>query len=310
MTKLSKPIIYPITLDMRRNLHQVIVMKENDANSRIIQAKITDNGKLYNLSPKDSSSDNYIAVKWRKPDGHVIYNIAYSLIDNNTIEIVCTDQMLCIAGVAEAEFVIYRTNLVTSPMKFNISVDESVVSNYMIESSDEFGLLNELVTKNKHLRDELETLHKDVSDAEFVRKEAEEKREENEINRNEAEINRESTFKGLVNTANNEIERLRQENDTATTSAKLATQKANEAAESANNASVSEENALLYSDKSTQMADLSKSYAVGTSGKIRENDATDNSKYYYELAKAHALASGGIIFMGSKTFSELSLPEN
>lgn len=307
---MSKPIIYPITLDMRRNLHQVIVMKENDANSRIIQAKITDNGKLYNLLPKDSSSDNYIAVNWHKPDGCVIQNIAYSLADNNTIEVVCTDQMLCVAGIAQVEFVIYRSNLVVSTMKFTVSVDARVVNNHMIESSNEFGLLNDLIAKNKDLRDELETLHKDVSDAELVRKEAEEKREENEINRNEAEINRESTFKGLVNTANDEIERLRQENDTATVSAELATKKADEAADSADKASISEENALLYSDKSTQMADLAKSYAIGTSGETRENDATDNSKYYYELAKAHALASGGIIFMGSKTFAELSLPEN
>lgn len=307
---MSEPIIYPITLDMRRNLHQVIVMKENDANSRIIQAKITDNGKLYNLPPKDSSSDNYIAIKWRKPDGHVIYNIAYSLVDNNTIEVVCTDQMLCVAGVAEAEFVIYRENLVVSTMKFTVSANESVVSNHMIESSNEFGLLNDLVAKNKDLRVKLEDLHKDVSTAEGERKTAEDERQDNEAKRNDAEIKRESTFSGLVNTANSEIERLKQQNETASKSAELATQKANESAESAANANVSEENALLYSDKSTQMADLAKSYAIGTSGETRENDDTDNSKYYYELAKAHALASGGIIFMGSKTFAELSLPEN
>ena len=39
---MNSKIFYPITLDMRRNLYQVLVMKENDANSRIIKAKITD----------------------------------------------------------------------------------------------------------------------------------------------------------------------------------------------------------------------------------------------------------------------------
>ena len=156
----------------------------------------------------------------------------------------------------------------------------------------------------------MEKLHKDVSDAETERVVAENERKENEVKRNDAETARETKFGELVDTANSEIERLEQQNETATKSAELATQKANEAAESADNASISEENALLYSDKSTQMAELAESYAKGTNDVVRNGDSTDNSKYYYELAKAHALASGGIIYMGSKSFAELSLPEN
>ena len=37
-------IQYPITLDLRRNYHQVIVMKEGDVDSREIIVTIVDNG--------------------------------------------------------------------------------------------------------------------------------------------------------------------------------------------------------------------------------------------------------------------------
>lgn len=53
-------------------------------------------------------------------------------------------------------------------------------------------------------------------------------------------------------------------------------------------ASKSEESANLsreYSDNSSYDAKLSQSYAVGGSG-IRENESTDNAKYYYQQAKS------------------------
>jgi hypothetical protein len=396
---LSNTITYPITLDIRRNLYQVLVMKESDANSRIIEATITDNGKPY-----DVTSD-IIAIKWRKPDGHVIYNIAYAISDNNhKITIICTDQMLCVAGVAEAEFVFYRNDEVVSTMKFNASIDASVVSNIMIESSDEFGLLNELVSKNKELRDELEELEKNVEEAEAkrvvaennrvsaensrveaetsrvnaekdrvtaesnrvsaentrknneterqnaentrksnentridaenirisnentrisaentrntnenTRKSNESTRQTNETERINAEINREKTFDDFMDTANSEVERLRQENDTASANALSAKEYMNSAKESANSAAtsatasaLSETNAKNSETISTQMADLAKSYVVGTDGVIRKNDNQDCALYYWDQTKRIAQGVGGLIYMGTITFSELS----
>ena len=55
---------------------------------------------------------------------------------------------------------------------------------------------------------------------------------------------------------------------------------------------------------------LSKSYAVGTGGEVRENDDTDNSKYYYEQSKRLAQGFNGIMPMGTITFAELSDPLN
>lgn len=46
------------------------------------------------------------------------------------------------------------------------------------------------------------------------------------------------------------------------------------------------ENASIYAARSENSANMSKSYAVGTDGAVRENDATDNSKYYSERSQA------------------------
>lgn len=40
-----------------------------------------------------------------------------------------------------------------------------------------------------------------------------------------------------------------------------------------------------YASTSSNYADISKSYAIGTDGQVRDNDATDNAKYYMEQAK-------------------------
>ena len=75
-------IIYPLNLDLRQNSHKVLVMKEDDINSRVIEAVITDNGKPYDLT------DCAVNLKWRKPDGHIVYATAEKS-DNYTVRVVC-----------------------------------------------------------------------------------------------------------------------------------------------------------------------------------------------------------------------------
>lgn len=53
-------------------------------------------------------------------------------------------------------------------------------------------------------------------------------------------------------------------------------------------AKVSENNAKTSEINAADWSDLSKSYAVGTDGEVREGDATDNSKYYSEQSQAFA----------------------
>lgn len=131
-------IIYPINLDLRTNTHKVLVMKEDDVNSRVIEAVITDNGKPYDLT------NCAVNLKWKKPDGHIVYADT-ERVDDSTVKVICTDQMLAVAGTAEAEFDITSTTAVASTLKFMVSINETVISNSDIESSDEFGALQDIM---------------------------------------------------------------------------------------------------------------------------------------------------------------------
>ena len=135
-------IVYSLNLDLRKNTHQVLVMKEDDVNSRVIEAVITDNGKPYDLT------NCVVNLKWRKPDNHIVY-ITAEKSDYATVRVVCSDQMLAVAGTAEAEFDITGTTAVASAgastLKFMVSINETVVANSDIESSDEFGALQDIM---------------------------------------------------------------------------------------------------------------------------------------------------------------------
>lgn len=90
--------------------------------------------------------------------------------------------------------------------------------------------------------------------------------------------------------------------ETASNKAASAIESASKAAASATQAALSEQTATIKAveasasaatatnkaKESSNSADLSKSYAVGTSGQVRPNDPTDNSKYYSEQAKKSA----------------------
>ncbi len=71
----------------------------------------------------------------------------------------------------------------------------------------------------------------------------------------------------------------------AGSSASAAGQSAQDAAGSAADAKISEDSAAASAGQAEDFSLTSKSYAVGTDGKVRPGDATDNSKYYSDLAQ-------------------------
>lgn len=258
-------IQYEITLDLKRDYHQVLVMKEGDVDSREIVATITDNGQLFDVT-------NHIAkFKWHKPDHKYVFNDC--IIQEGKVHIECDGQMLVVGGLANVEVVLYDIDgqTVVSTMKFDVSIKESVISNKDIESTDEFGTLNDVILNNERLANSLKELEENISNAEEERTIAENDRVANE----EERVN---SFNVLMKEANSEVERLKEENDTASASAELAKEYSN----------------------------ISKSYAVGTGNLIRENDVVDNAKYYYEQARSISEGlNGALIPMGTIMFSDL-----
>ena len=85
-----------------------------------------------------------------------------------------------------------------------------------------------------------------------------------------------------------------------------ANEKAIDASNSASQAAISEENALGNANESKKWSDMSKSYAVGTDGQIRENDNSDSAKFYYEQAlRISQGLAGALLPMGTITFEDL-----
>lgn len=104
-------------------------------------------------------------------------------------------------------------------------------------------------------------------------------------------------------TATEKASAAAQSETSAATSAATATQKASAAAISAATAGNKAEEASGH-------ADLSRSYAVGTGGEIRENDDTDCAEYYYEQVKRISQSFSGVVPMGTTNFEGLSNPAN
>lgn len=116
----------------------------------------------------------------------------------------------------------------------------------------------------------------------------------------------------------NEVERLANEaegfKDTAQAKAEEASNSAQVATQKSESASISATNAANNADLSEEYSRYSESYAVGTSGDVRPNDETDNSKYYKEECQRlyqvierliASVSSGGLIAAGTVTFEEL-----
>lgn len=82
------------------------------------------------------------------------------------------------------------------------------------------------------------------------------------------------------------------------------------AAQSASSAADSANTATQKAKESSDYSGLSKSYAVGTDGQVREGDNADCSQYYYEQTKRISQSLSGIIPMGTIAFDDLSNTDN
>lgn len=80
---------------------------------------------------------------------------------------------------------------------------------------------------------------------------------------------------------------------------------------SAQKAKASEDIAVASASSAKTDSDLAKSYTVGTHGEVRENDDTDNAKYYYEQTKGISQSlSGALKPMGTIVFDNLPSSPN
>lgn len=128
-----------IKLDIARNTSPpTVYAKQGDNGTRYVTATLLENGVPYTL---DSGITARIRVL--KPDNTAIYNAA--TVSGNTVTAELTSQALAVPGVAIAEIGLYKGAQILTTFIFYVRIERSAVSDNQIESSDEFGVLEETI---------------------------------------------------------------------------------------------------------------------------------------------------------------------
>ncbi len=242
---------FQIDLSNNNNFVQYNTIQGDGNGIRGFEVELIENKKPYIIS-----DDVEVFIAGTKPDTKQIFN-SCEVTEQGTILVDVTTQMSAVAGRGNYQIVLISktTNQQIKSFPFIIYVKKSAFNAETITSSNEFHALNGMVNKIES------TLNKtDLVDSML-----------------------ESSSQILEDTTtayDNAVKSLEKAQDAIETAESINST----ALESAENAKQSEENSLLYSN-------LSKSYAVGTNDESRENDSTDNAKYYKEQAESSSTSA-------------------
>lgn len=305
------PITYHLTLDLKRDLHQVLVMKEGDSHSRTIRITITDNGEKFILT------DQNISVKWKKPDQCVVENDCVKS-DDSSVSFTCTDQMLIVPGIAHAELCMFdKYNHLLSTMPFQVSIKNTTVTDSDLVSSNEFQtlvrLLNDFRIEHENVKKEVNAMKEAAQDAQKLSesyahgntgKRVGENTDNAQYYKEQAGISS-NNAKTYADNSRNSASAAANSASSAAASAAQSVQKASEASSSASSAAASAAQSAQKASEASANATRSKSYAVGGTN-TRTGENTDNSKYYYEQSKLISESFAGTLRpRGTVTFGSL-----
>lgn len=140
--------IQEITLDINSNqAYTVVSAKQGDSDSRGIHVYYTASGEEYQVNPNNS-----VALRVRKPDGHVIFNDASVQPDGSVIAMF-SYQTLIVAGRAYADLVEFNPNgqtISTVSFILNIMSSPDINANAAL-SSDEFLYLKTFIDRGNSI---------------------------------------------------------------------------------------------------------------------------------------------------------------
>lgn len=309
-----------LTLDIRDNqTYQQLYTKQYDYGSSIIFHIVNDG------SPFDIEGVTAI-FSLKKPDGRFIENNADVI--NGNIQIKITEQMTSVYGKAKFSITLLKDEVAITTITGIMKIDEAVIHPEDIESSDEYNVITDILHK---VSDDYEAIKISESNA----KESEEIAKASEINAQISETNTlnyatkaESYAIGETNSrpeentdnakyycqqsniaASEALTKASEASTYATNAESFATTAATKATQADNSATSAGTSATTAVTKALEAADSAqeaKSYAIGTNNIFRENDETDNSKYYYEQLKGISEGlNGALLPMGTIAFSDL-----
>ena len=313
-----------ITLDFQNKNIVSVNAKQYDKETRYIEITVINQGSLYTLDKNSVTA----FIRLRKPDSLGVFN-SCQITDQGKILVELSEQCLSSPGKANADIVLVEKifssgqvsiddiNKLDSPilstMNFNVNIVPTALENSAIESSYEFNALNKALSQIDYNNKKVETLDKTLTDNENQRISNENIRKTNETNRINAENKRQTDTANAITKANEATNKtndaINKANDfifKADGALNSINQKAQEVQTNANNAKASE-SASANSEKNAANSALeSKSYAVGTNNSFRNNDSTDNSKYYSEKSKEYSNTwKGSLLPKGIISFSQL-----
>ncbi len=294
--------IQNLSIDFNQKGYKTINAKQYDKETRYVVVHCTDNGTFV---PLDDTV--YANARTMTADGRALLDPA-TIQDDGTILLELDDTLLAAPGRAATQIDIYQsgTEKRLATMSFFINVEPSVYGDDAIIASDEFNALTELIKKV-------------TKDYEYVIEES----KKHADNAKASEDNAAGSATDAANSATEAAEQAANAQDFATAAAREATASANsanaakiseskakasetDAANSANDATNSADAAANKASEASGHADMSRSYAIGTNNEVREGDATDNAKKYYEQAKSIAESFAGTLRpKGTITFANL-----
>lgn len=111
--------------------------------SRYILCTLTENGVPRNVKKSENAR-----VRITKPDNTYIYNDC-DVVEDGRVLITLTEQILAVQGnaIADIQLIDTNTGIIYSTKNFIIHIDSTAVDNSVIESSNEFNALNNLLER-------------------------------------------------------------------------------------------------------------------------------------------------------------------
>ena len=258
-----KDSAYKISLDINEHGSQVVLKAKKTDTGRKIYISLRAGGTPYTIE-----DDCYAVFTATKPDGSILYNAC--TIENNEIVYEFTEQTCAAIGRNRCEIKLYGLDekLINSA-RFALLVEGTVYPDEVVESSDEFSALTQMVSDTLEAQnvaneaaDNANEATKNANDATDIATEASRNANLATENANTAANNANTATQNATLAANNANTATDSANK-ATANANLATENANTAAGNANDASANANQAAKNAiDSAIKAAHTAKSLMV------------------------------------------------
>ena len=128
--------------------HTCIEVQQGDTASRRVRIHLKDFGGTDFQIPYGATAVFCI----NKADGHKVYN-ACEIEDESTVIVTLSNQAIACAGRQKAQIYLYKDDWDIKTQVFTVNAPRAVYTDDAIESSDEFGILGELIANYEAIVD-------------------------------------------------------------------------------------------------------------------------------------------------------------